>query len=827
MGSPSETRSPLVRELEKLKPHDHLCLVYESPEEWEAVIIPFIRIGLERKEKCIYVADAHTADELRGHLTEAGIDVPEIESRGQLSILPEDEVYTAGGSFDPDRIIQLLINETEKAVGQGYPALRVTSEMTWVSKGVAGSERLLEYEAKLNRDFFPQYPCLAICQYDRQQFDPEVIKDVIKTHPKLIYGTRMNTNFYYVPPDGFLNHKRSELEVQQLLNNICHEEKRKEGLVASEVRYRRLFEAAKDGIMILNSESGRVEDINPYLLDLLGYSKDDLLGKHLWELGLFKDRLRSHNSFCDLKKSGYIHYDDLQLDTKDGRDIDVEFVSNTYLVNGEMVIQCNIRNITRRKEAEKELKLRAKLLDNAVDSIFLHTLDGKFIYVNAVACQSLGYSKGELLKINLSAITVPGVDIEAQWKQLLDKGQAVFESIQLRKDGSIMPVEVHTRIVEVGNDKLILSVVHDTSERKKAEESLRNSEARYRSLLNNLKLGIIRVTVEPPGIILEVNPAMEEITGYTKDELIGMDITKLYLRPGDRDRILDQLYSSGVAINKELPWLKKDGSQISIMDRLTLVKDSNGKLLYLDAIIEDVTWYRAMQEQLLLNDRLASVGELASGIAHELNNPLTAVMGFSELLLEKDLASDVKEDLQTVYDEAQRAGKIVKNLLTFARKHPVAKQLMSVNSAIEEVLELRAYEHKLNNIQVVKNFAPDLPEIKGDLFQLEQVLLNIICNAEYFMIEAHGGGTLTITTEQADNLVRILLADDGPGLEKGKKGYIFDPFFTTKPVGKGTGLGLSISHGIVSNHGGTIYAQSELGEGTTFIMELPIRREDE
>jgi signal transduction histidine kinase len=231
---------------------------------------------------------------------------------------------------------------------------------------------------------------------------------------------------------------------------------------------------------------------------------------------------------------------------------------------------------------------------------------------------------------------------------------------------------------------------------------------------------------------------------------------------------------------------------------------------------------RREMEQLIITDRLASVGELAAGIAHELNNPLTGVIGFAQMVLDKDMPDGIRKDMQVVYSEAQRAAQVVKNLLSFAQKHAPEKQLMSINSIIDKVLELRAYEQKVNNIRVNTRLVPDLPGVRADYFQLQQVFLNIIINAEYFMIEAHNGGNLAITTERAGDIIKVSFADDGPGIAEENLGHLFDPFFTTKEVGKGTGLGLSICHGIVAEHGGRIYVESELGEGATFIVELPI-----
>jgi signal transduction histidine kinase len=224
----------------------------------------------------------------------------------------------------------------------------------------------------------------------------------------------------------------------------------------------------------------------------------------------------------------------------------------------------------------------------------------------------------------------------------------------------------------------------------------------------------------------------------------------------------------------------------------------------------------------MLTDRLASLGELATGTAHELNNPLTSVIGFSQLLLEKEVPDDIREDLKLINNEAQRAASVTKNLLTFARKHAPVKQSTQINNIIEDVLKLRAYEHEVNSIEVKKQLDPDLPEIMVDYFQMQQVFMNIIINAEYFMTAAHNKGTLTITTKKQNNTVRISIADDGPGIPPENLRRIFDPFFTTKEAGKGTGLGLSICHGIVTEHGGQIYARSQLGKGATIFVELPV-----
>jgi len=224
--------APLWETLEP-PPHNHLCLIYESEEEWSQAIIPFLSIGLERGEKCLYITAVHQAALLRQVLSKQNIPVEACESSGQLTFLHHQDAYTQDGRFDPDRMIALLKDETEKALQEGYPALRVTGEMSWALRGIPGSDTLLEYESKLNRDFFPLFPCLAICQYDRRRFNPEIIKGVVMTHPLLVRGDRVYENFYYIPPDDFLSQKRSEREVQYWLDNIKESERHHRSLLES------------------------------------------------------------------------------------------------------------------------------------------------------------------------------------------------------------------------------------------------------------------------------------------------------------------------------------------------------------------------------------------------------------------------------------------------------------------------------------------------------------------------------------------------------------------------------------------------------------------
>jgi len=388
----------------------------------------------------------------------------------------------------------------------------------------------------------------------------------------------------------------------------------------------------------------------------------------------------------------------------------------------------------------------------------------------------------------------------------------------LKKARDQLEVRVQERTTELSRVSTLLE--QEIRERKQAEETLQESEQRYHDLFEGTSDMIQSVALD--GRFIFVNKAWRETLGYTEAEIPDLTFLKI-LHPESLSHC-QELFSkvmAGESVNNvQATYVAKDGRLIQVEGNAT-PRVIGGMVIATQGFFRDITERRQMQEKLIVTDRLASVGELAAGVAHELNNPLTTVIGFSQLLLDRDIPDDMREDLNMISREAQRTAQIVKNLLTFGRRHIPEKQWVNIDSIIEKVLELRAYEQRVSNIEVITRFAPGLPEIMADYFQLQQVFINIIINAEHFMIETNRRGTLTITTEKVGDIVRASFADDGPGISKENLGHLFDPFFTTKGVGKGTGLGLSICYGIITEHGGRIYAESELGKGATFVVGLP------
>lgn len=350
---------------------------------------------------------------------------------------------------------------------------------------------------------------------------------------------------------------------------------------------------------------------------------------------------------------------------------------------------------------------------------------------------------------------------------------------------------------------------------------------RYHNLIEHSTDGI---AIVQDGVIKLVNSAGVCMSGYNREELLGMPFTQL-VTPECQNLVLERyqarLASKEVTYLYEIKFVTKD-RQVRDAEINAALTEYEGRPAD-EIIVRDITERkqaeereRQLHQELNIARRMASIGELAAGVAHEISNPLTGIIGFSQLLISRDIPADAKQELIVINNEARRLAKIVSNLLAFTNHGKPGREYTDINHIISRVLELHAYEMTVHNIEVTARFAPDLPRTMADAGQLQQVFLNIISNAEKEMMKAHSGGKLSVSTERISNSIRCSFTDDGPGISKENLKRIFEPFFTTRSKGTGTGLGLSICHSIITQHKGSIHAESEPGKGATFVVELPI-----
>jgi len=291
--------------------------------------------------------------------------------------------------------------------------------------------------------------------------------------------------------------------------------------------------------------------------------------------------------------------------------------------------------------------------------------------------------------------------------------------------------------------------------------------------------------------------------------------------PTDLQAIVDRVITEGYVENYELELKEKDGTSVEVLAMIVARRDGGGNIIGFQGIIHDVSEKRKIELQLLQSEKLSSLGTMISGVAHELNNPLTSIIGNAQLLSRQDIPDAVKGKLNVILKESLRSSKIVAGLLAFAREHKPERSMVNINTIVWESMKLREYDLKVNNVDVRMSLSEDLPDISADPFHVQQVFINIISNAR----DALAGremSALDIKTYRKDNSILIEFEDNGPGIPDKYIKKIFDPFFTTKEPGKGTGLGLSVAYGIIREHNGAISVESKPGTGTKFIVMLPM-----
>ncbi|HXI03989.1 MAG TPA: PAS domain S-box protein, partial [Candidatus Saccharimonadales bacterium] len=408
-------------------------------------------------------------------------------------------------------------------------------------------------------------------------------------------------------------------------------------------------------------------------------------------------------------------------------------------------------------------------------------------------------------------------------------GNVSHHEIQLEIDGEerhIYATSMPIKALEGGVEQTIVMLqdVSDLEILRRSEEALRASEARFRSIFEKTTAGMATVAVD--GTFLQVNPAMCRFLGYPESELLTLSVQEV-THPEDiaqtRQVFSNTPGSEPECVDLEKRYLRKDGTTVWGRTSAAWIRGASGRADYSVALVQDITERKHLEYELRQAEKMSAVGQLIAGVAHELNNPLAGVLGYAQLLLDVPGNERIRRGLESINREADRCKKIVHNLQTFARKHKPEVEEVDLNAVLMSTLELRAYQMKVDNIDVVADLDEDLPVTLADAHQLRQVFLNVIINAHQAMTARGGRGRLTLRTRRKGHEISIEISDNGPGIGESVLGKIFDPFFTTKEVGQGTGLGLSICYGIVNEHGGRITADNLPEGGARFILTFPVR----
>ncbi|HTI05724.1 MAG TPA: PAS domain S-box protein [Gemmatimonadales bacterium] len=470
------------------------------------------------------------------------------------------------------------------------------------------------------------------------------------------------------------------------------------------------------------------------------------------------------------------------------------------------------------------LQAAADVIAALPDAVVVTGLDRRVLAANEAGAQLLGWQASEVVGQAIAENVSP-----TERAHVASREDRVLAGEPQRYETRI--VNHHTReerdvAVSSGpfrvNGELVgtVATLRDITEPKRAADTLARSEARYRHLVESASDAI--VTLDANGRFTTVNHAAENISGYKREELVGQWFAPM-LPDDDLPKALGHFQQAlaGETGLFETQFYRKDGEARTISVTYSTPQKDEEVL----CLIRDVTDQKMLQEQLIQSEKMSAIGQLVSGVAHELNNPLAGISAFAQLLLaEKRFPPDQRTAAETIYSEARRASRIVQNLLTFARQHKAEKVPTQLNQVLDDTLELRGYELRVRGIDVRREYDESIPETMADAHQLQQVFLNLITNAEQAMEQREGQHhhRLTVRTRLSAEAIRIEVEDTGPGIPPNLIDRIFNPFFTTKPTGSGTGLGLSISLGIVREHEGRIWAENSPQQGARFVVELPI-----
>jgi len=738
------------------------------------MLAPFLRQGLERGEKVLYIIDAHAAETVVRYLEEEGVNTGVYLASGQLSILTYDETYTREGTFDPERMIALLRDETERALSEGYSALRATGEMTWALRGLPGSQHLIRYEALLN-EFFRDSECLAICQYDRRRFSPETLLDVLRTHPIAMVGTEIYDNFYYLPPTKLLSRDLPAVELHRCLKSLEGYKRAEDALRESEARFRAIFEGAAIGVGLTNQE-GYIIEANAALQRILGYNADELRRMTLVECTHPDDAAKAQALHEDLIAGRRDHYRvEGRYIRKDGQLIWGRLTTSP-IRGPEGAFQfaiCTLEDITERKRTEEALDLKMKQL-------------GALIRASRVMTASL-----DLDQVLAEIISLAGGVVASDYASvaLVDEAGRLSQSVEnlpgvpsmryrIRKEGLTHWI-IHTCRVAIIDE--IREDGRPIPELGKGAPNVVNPHIRKAGIKSLAGLPLI-----------------------AKGRLLGV----LYLhsrRPG--------------AFHGQEELLKAFANQVAIaIENAKLYEQAQREIA------------RRRQVEADLREALKAKDEMIQNVSHELRTPLTLIRGYVELLQEEalgPLTTSQRKAVDVLDRQSNYLHYMVERLLLLQTLDKITprKKPLDLQTMLKDLVHTWEARTQEAGIHLQLDVPPDLPPLTADKGLLHQVLYNLLDNAVKFSPD---GGEIRVHAWTGNDELIIAISDQGIGIPPDELEQVFRRFYqvdggSTRRF-NGMGIGLALCRKIVESHGGRIWAESEgKGKGSTFYVALPLR----
>lgn len=577
-----------------------------------------------------------------------------------------------------------------------------------------------------------------------------------------------------------------------------------------------------DDVALAISLDGTLRTVNRRTTEILGSTYTDLVGHKLEEF--LAVPLRTEDSgtltrFLDKRTwSGVV---EVHL-KKDSRRLFYDCVVNAIVKNGDVAgASVLARDVTANRDKEQRF---SQLFESLQEGVYISNTDGKLLEVNPALVSILGYkSKDELLDLPPEQLGINAAGEPLLGRSGSQSGSTQTRELKLRKkDGGIaVCVDTSSGVIEGGKVVRYHGTLVDVTEKRALERQLREQEEFRRHLLESFPDLILVLDLK--GQYTFVSPRIAELLGYGPEHLIGKSVDDATSTSPD----LAALYRSVAAghsplISSEYGSQHKDGGWRTMLGVASPLLNASGKPAGVIISVRDVTMEKKLEQQIIQSERLAAMGQMIGGFAHELNNPLTTILGMSEILQEGDTNESTRKQLTILHQQARRAAEIVQNLQYFARPPAPGRSPVNLNELVQRTVQMQTYPLRKSNIAVDFLPEPTIPAIVADPNQLMQVFMNLVLNAEQAIRESREKGTIRIRIARNPETVSVVFQDDGPGIPPENLANIFDPFFTTKRPGRGTGLGLSICKTVLREHGGNIEAASAPGGGAVFTITLPI-----
>jgi PAS domain S-box-containing protein len=630
-------------------------------------------------------------------------------------------------------------------------------------------------------------------------------------------------------------------------------------LKRSEQRFRELADLLPAVATEVDNE-GNITYVNKMAFDMFGYTKDELMKMRIFDLVVPEEYQMTFDRAQKMIEGEQLGPKEFTIVKKGGTRLS-SLVQTAPIKNerGELIGSRGVMiDITTQKKIEQELRASEKIFraffEQTHDGIFLLDSQGRVIAWNAAHERLSGIKKEEMLGKHLweyEGVIEPGQNrqiLDTEIKRLLKTKQSpmlntVTEFTIKTREGKITICLSMLILIETGNDFMIGSITRDITEIRKMEKDLRESEEKYRTLVENVRLGIIRTTPDEGGKLLECNKAAEEITGYSKDELRQMQVSKLYANSEDRSRFIEQIASTATPAIFDTHFKKKDGTVISVSIIAKAIKNKAGKILYIDGTFEDVTLRKLLEERIMnlyekekkhrveLQEEARARGMFIDVLAHELRTPLTPILVSSGMLndflsgkggFEGKLTSNINNSAHVLSNRLEE-------LLELARysrgTFNLQQQIVNTAHFLNEVISDYKKSSVKNSCKISIVIAKDLPSIKMDKDRIEQVIVNLLSNACKF---SPPDGTISFRARMRSRKLLIEVQDEGPGISAEEKLRIFQPYHRVEQDRlkfPGLGLGLAVAKQIIEAHGGKIWVVSQLNRGSTFCFDLPVNPE--